>query len=179
MRLLAMDSERTDSSNWFLTEVQPHGAALRTWLVARFPTLPDVENLVQDSFVRVLRARNVGPVRCARALLFSTARNLAYDVVRRQRVLSFESITEEADSPVLFDNADVIATVSKREELELLTRAIQSLPERCRHIFTLRTAYGLSQRQIAECLAVSESTVEKQTALGIRLCAKFLASGHA
>ena len=172
-----VDPDSADSSRWFVTEVQPHRSALRAWLLARFPTLPDVEDLVQESFARVLRAREAGPIRSTRALLFATARNLAFDTVRRQRVVRFEPVTEETDSSVLTDSTDVIATVSKQQEIELLTQAIQSLPERCRQIFTLRTAYGLTQKQIAAKLGVSESTVEKQTAFGIRLCAEFFASG--
>jgi RNA polymerase sigma factor (sigma-70 family) len=171
-----MDSSAEDSL-WYVTEVQPHRSALRAWLLARFPTLPDVDDLVQESCTRVLRARNSAAVGSARALLFVTARNLAYDLVRRQRVVRFESITEDPDLSVYPDSVDVVATVSKQQELELLTEAIQSLPERCREIFTLRTAYGMTQKQIAGRLGVSESTVEKQTALGIRLCAAFFA-GH-
>jgi RNA polymerase sigma-70 factor (ECF subfamily) len=172
-----LDSDRTTPALWFATEVQPHRPALRAWLLARFPTLPDVDDLVQESFVRMLRAREASPIRSARALLFATARNLALDVVRRQRVHSCEPITDQTDSSVLMDNDDVVATVSKQQELELLTQAIQSLPDRCRQVLTLRTAYGLTTKQIAEKLQVSESTVEKQMAHGIRLCAKFFASG--
>lgn len=162
-----------------MTEVQPHRPALRAWLLARFPTLPDVEDLVQETFSRVLRAHAAGPIRSTRALLFATARNLAFDTMRRQRVVQFEPVTEETDSSVLMDSTDVFATVSRQQELELLTQAIQSLPDRCRQILTLRTAYGLSQKQIAAKLGVSESTVEKQTAQGIKLCAEFFATGGA
>lgn len=172
-----MNPTESNQSRWFLTEVQPHRPALRAWLLARFPTLPDVDDLVQDAFARVLRAHGNGPVQSARALLFTTARNLALDAVRRQQVVRFEPITDTTDSSVLADATDVFATVSKQQELELLTRAIQSLPSRCREIFTLRTAYGLTQEQIAHKLGVSKSTVEKQTAHGIRLCAEFFATG--
>lgn len=164
-------------ARWFVTEVQPHRPGLRAWLLARFPTLPDVDDLVQESLARIVRAREASPIRSARALLFTTARNLAIDAVRRQKIVAFESMEEMAHSSVLPDEADVIATVAKQQELELLTRAIQSLPDRARQIFTLRTAYGLTQRQIAEKLGVSESTIEKQMAHGIRLCAAFFARG--
>lgn len=167
----------SNQANWFVTEVQPHRPALRAWLLARFPTLPDVDDVVQDTLARVLRAREAGPIRSARALLFTTARNLALDAVRRQQVVRFEPITDSTDSSVLADGADVVAAVSKQQELELLTKAIQSLPTRCREILTLRTAYGCTQKEIARKLGVSESTVEKQTALGIRLCAEFFATG--
>jgi RNA polymerase sigma-70 factor (ECF subfamily) len=165
------------TARWYATEVQPHRAALRAWLLARFPSLPDVDDLVQETLARMLRAREAGPIRSARALLFTTARNLALDAVRRQRVVAFEPITDSTASSVLMGDDDVVANVSKQQELELLTRAIQCLPDRCRRIFTLRTAYGLTQKQIAAQLGVSESTVEKQMALGIRLCAAFFADG--
>lgn len=170
---LFVNPANADSSHWFLTEVQPHCPALRAWLLARFPTLPDVDDLVQESIARVLRARESSPIHSARALLFATARNLAVDLVRRQRVVRFEPITEETDSSVLMDSSDVVATVSRHQEFELLTKAIQSLPRRCRRILTLRTAYGFTTKQIAEKLGVSESTVEKEMAKGIRACAAF------
>lgn len=172
-----MPPESSDAARWYVSEVQPHRGALRSWLLARYPTLPDVDDLVQESLTRVLRARENGPVHSARALLFTTARNLALDAVRRQKVVAFEPLTAGGDSSVYKDDDDVVATVIKQQELDLLTRAIQTLPERCRQIFTLRTAYGLTQAEIAERLGVSLSTVEKQMAQGIRQCAAFFAKG--
>ena len=59
-----------------------------------------------------------------------------------------------------------------RQELALLMDAIASLPDRCREALTLRKLYGLSQREIAQHLAITESTVEKLVAHGVRLCAE-------
>lgn len=179
MLRVAMLPQEPDQARWFVTEVQPHRPALRAWLLARFPTLPDVNDLVQESLARVFRAREAGPINSARALLFATARNLALDAVRRQRVVRFEEFTDETPPSVLADGTDFVETISRQQELELLTKAIQSLPERTRQVFTLRTAYGLNQKQIAERLGVSLSTVEKQMAQGIRLCAEFFAQGRA
>jgi RNA polymerase sigma-70 factor (ECF subfamily) len=127
-----------DHSTWFVAEVQPHAPALRSYLLARYPTLPDVDNLVQECLVRVLRARETAPVESPKGLLFAIARNLALDAVRRQKVIAFEPMTENPDSSVYRDNTDVVETVSKRQEFALLTQAIQTLPERCRQVFTLR-----------------------------------------
>lgn len=174
-----MPPQDIDQARWFVTEVQPHRPALRAWLLARFPTLPDVDDLVQESLTRVLRARETGPIHSARALLFTTARNLALDAVRRQRVVRFEQITDDTPPSVLADGTDVVESISKQQELELLTKAIQFLPERSRQVFTLRTAYGLTQKEIAARMGVSLSTVEKQMTQGIRLCAEFFARGGA
>lgn len=164
------------ASHWYHSEVQPHCPALRAWLLVRFPSLPDVDDIVQQTCVRLLRAREAGAIRSARALLFTTARNLALDVVRRQRIVGFEPITEGDDLSVMMDEHDVVAAVSKQQELELLTLAIQSLPARSRQVMTLRAAYGFTPAQIAAKLGVSLSTVEKEMAKSIRACAAFFAA---
>ena len=42
---------------WFAAHVQPHEARLRGWLHRQFPRANDVDDLVQEAFVRVLAAR--------------------------------------------------------------------------------------------------------------------------
>jgi RNA polymerase sigma factor (sigma-70 family) len=169
-------STDADHNAWFAEEVLPHTEALRSWLRARYPSLPDVDNVVQECLVRVSRARADAPVGSAKALLFTVARNLALDVMRRQQVVAFEPITEYDESSVYRDDTDVVATVNKQQELDLLAEAIQALPERCRQVFTLRAAYGLSQREIAVRLGISENTVEKQIGKGLRRCTEFFAA---
>lgn len=170
-----MPPQNPDEARWFAAEVAPHEATLRAYLLGQFPSLPDVDDLVQESLVRVVRAHAKGRVDSARALLFATARNLALDIVRRQRVVAFEPMTENADSFVFPSGANVAETVSQSEELDLLRQAIQTLPERCRQVFTLRMAYGLSQREIAARLGITENTVERQMGKGIRRCTEFFA----
>jgi RNA polymerase sigma-70 factor (ECF subfamily) len=111
-----------------------------------------------------------------RGLLFATARNLAVDALRRRQVVAFEPMAEEAGSSVYMDATDVVEAVSQSQERELLTEAIQSLPDRCRQVLTLRAVYGLSQREIAERLGISENTVEKQLCKGLRRCGDFFAA---
>jgi DNA-directed RNA polymerase specialized sigma24 family protein len=53
--------------------------ALRAYLHARFPALRDIDDLVQDTYVRLLRAHAVGKVAHAKSYLFATARNAALD----------------------------------------------------------------------------------------------------
>jgi RNA polymerase sigma factor (sigma-70 family) len=65
-------------------------------------------------------------------------------------------------------------TVARIQELEILTEAIQSLPDRCRQIFTLRKVYGLSQAEIAQRLGVSENTISTQLKIGVRKCMDFM-----
>ena len=175
MRLPPRMSIPAPDAEWFAAEVQPHEAALRAFLGARYPALADADDLVQETFTRVLRARQSGPVASPRGLLFAIARNLALDAMRRRQIVAFEAIAEDGGSSVYMDATDVVETVSRQQEFELLTEAIQSLPDRCRQVFTLRAVYGLSQREIAAKLGISENTVEKQMGKGIRKCGEFFA----
>jgi RNA polymerase sigma-70 factor (ECF subfamily) len=162
-------------SRWFAAEVQPHEPALRGWLHHQFPGVRDVDDLVQEAFSRVLRARAQGEVRTPRALLFTSARHLAIDQLRRQKIIAFEPITEAGSPPVYDEGRGVAETAAHHQELEILTHAIQSLPDRCRQVLTLRKIYGLSQKEIAAQLGISEHTVEVQVANGMRRCTDFLA----
>jgi RNA polymerase sigma-70 factor (ECF subfamily) len=81
----------------------------------------------------------------------------------------------EADlSNVLDMHADVFETVTRSEEIALLTKAIQLLPERCRQVMTLRLVYALKQREIGEKLGISDRTVAAQLAIGTAKCAEFM-----
>jgi len=64
--------------------VQPHEPALRRWLGARFPSLTERDDLVQESFLRLWRARAGRPIAHVRAFLFATARNLALNHLRHR-----------------------------------------------------------------------------------------------
>ena len=172
---VGVSSPHPDTARWFAEEVLPHGPVLRAWLRSRFPSLTDPDDLVQEAFARVVQARAHAPVASAKAFLFTTARNLALDQVLRQNVVGLEALTETDALSVYEDVPGVSETVGHRQELELLTQAIQSLPERCRQVLTLRKIYGLSQKEIAAQLGISEHTVEAQVGNGMRRCAEFLA----
>jgi RNA polymerase sigma-70 factor (ECF subfamily) len=163
-------------ARWFSEEVQPHEPMLRAWLQARFPSLTDTDDLVQESYVRLIRARERGQVRNARNYLFKTALNAALDLLRRNKVVPFEPVGESDSLFVLEESPHAGETASRTEELEILREAMHALPTRCRQVFTLRKLYGLSHREIAAQLDISEKTVEEQVNRAMRRCAAFLRS---
>ena len=66
-----------DSDHWYEVNVQPHVPMLRAWLLSQFPQQRDIEDVVQEAIMRVLRARTTGEVR-APSLLFQTLQPLAF-----------------------------------------------------------------------------------------------------
>ena len=55
-----------------------------------------------------------------------------------------------------------------RRELTRVAELIDTLPERCRRVFTLLKVEGLTQKEVAARLGVSESVVENEGVKGIR-----------
>ncbi len=115
-----MSADPEEINRWFSAEVLPHEAALRAWLRGQFPQLTDVDDIVQESFARVLRARGRGEVQTPRALLFTTARHVAIDLLRRNKIVAFEPLTESPASPV-YDEGRGVAESAARF-------SIQSIP---------------------------------------------------
>ena len=163
-----------DRARWFSEEVDPHRGALRAYVQRAFPGVRDVDDVVQDSLLRIWTASAGRQISCARAFLFKIARNRALDLLRHDqasplvavRDLAGLSVAEEAHSP-----SDALSTT---EKIELVAAAIADLPERCREIVVLRKLSGFSQREVATRLGLSERTVEVQVARGTRRCGEFL-----
>jgi RNA polymerase sigma factor (sigma-70 family) len=168
-----VSSPRSEQARWFAEEVQPHESSLRRYLRGVFPSLPDVDDLVQESYARLIRARESGRVGYAKAFLFTTARNAALDIFRRRKVVAIDGVENLAALSVAEDRPDAAEAVNKQQELELLSAAVRDLPDRCRQVLTLRLLYGMSQKEIAADLGISEHTVKAQLAKGMRRCADY------
>lgn len=170
-----MPPQNSEQARWFAQEVQPHESLLRAWLQTRFGARLEVDDLVQEAYMRVLRGYGSAEMASPKAFLFATARNLALDRLRRHDVSRTDLHAEIDELEILDGAAGVPEIVARNQELALLAEAIQSLPARCRQIFTLRKLYGLSHREIAGRLGISESTVSNQLIIGIEKCTDFFA----
>jgi RNA polymerase sigma factor (sigma-70 family) len=159
---------------WLAKEILVHERALRGYLSRFFKDVADVEDVIQETYARLLSLNESAAmaVRNWHAFLFTSARNVALDRIRKARVVSLDALAEMGGADVLDQAPTADEALNARQEVALLLESIASLPDRCREALTLRKLYGLSQREIAERLSISESTVEKHVAYGVRLCAE-------
>ena len=112
---MPLKSSNLEQSRWFAEEVQPHGASLKAYLRGSFPTVRDVEDVVQESYLRVWRAKMAGSVESARGFLFCAARNLAIDFLRQRRRSPLEALGDLAALDVIDDRPDAFEVTAAHE----------------------------------------------------------------
>ncbi len=159
---------------WFMQDVLPHEHSLRRYLSRFLPQPTDIADVVQDTYARLLllSTEERTRIRSVKAFLLRTARNVALDRLRRQPVVSLDAMVEIDECWAVDEAPSAYEEISARQELALLARVMAGLPERCRQVLTLRKVFGMSQREIAARLRISENTVETHVANGMRLCAQ-------
>ncbi len=133
----------------------------------------DIEDVVQEAFVRTLEAeRHDTTIRVARSYLFRVVRNLALNELARSDDRLTDALHEY--DPAMVNGVDIERQVESSERFELFCRAVARLPDVCRRAFVLRRVYGFSQREIADHLGISIKTVEAHLAKGIVRCTDFM-----
>jgi RNA polymerase sigma factor (sigma-70 family) len=163
----------SETARWFAEEIAPHEGALRAYLSSWLNPV-EIDDIVQETFARVLRAHERAAIASPRGLLFAIARNTARTLHRDRNVVEFLPITETVASRVLDEAPGVVETVCRQQDADRLRAAIADLPPRCREILVLRKFENLSHREIAQKLGIAEHTVEAQLTKALQRCGKFL-----
>ncbi|MCU1386496.1 MAG: sigma-70 family polymerase sigma factor, partial [Acidobacteria bacterium] len=134
----------------------------------------EISDLRQEAYARFYEsARRERPLQI-KPFLFQIARNLMIDRLRKQSVVSLETMADFDWLNVSDDKPSSEAYVAARQELRLLQAALDDLPPRCRQVVLMRKIEGLSQKEVASKMGVTIETVENQVAKGMRLLAQAL-----
>ncbi|SDV50275.1 sigma-70 family RNA polymerase sigma factor [Chitinasiproducens palmae] len=152
-----------------------HHGWLLGWLRRKLDNSFDAADLAHDTFVRVLRKRELEALREPRAYLCAIARDLAVSHWRRQALeqawLETLATLPEPIVPSLEQRALILET------LEQIALILDALPMRVRQIFLLSQIDGLTYPQIAAQLGVSINVVQKAMVRALMQCYKVLYRG--
>ncbi len=162
-----------EHSEWFLNQVHPHGPALRSYLRGQFPSVRDVDDVVQESYLRVWRARLSRQVDFPKSFLFQVARSVTIDLLRRERVSPVDRTATSETIAVIDERPSAAEVACTQSEIDLLVRAIEEMPARLREVMILRKIDGYSQKEIAQRLGISELTVQAHVVRGLRKLEEF------
>jgi RNA polymerase sigma-70 factor (ECF subfamily) len=167
-----MDVKRSRGLSSIESAYRSNTGSLKRFLRRFFESTADIEDIMQEAFLKAYEAEHTTDIKQPRAFLFRTARNLAINEQAKRRNRHTDAVADLEALTVLFDahadsrhEPEVQAHIQER--LLVAHSAIEQLSPRVREVFVLRKIYGLKQREIAERLGISESTVEKHIARGL------------
>ena len=127
-----------------------HEPELRTWLRARMPVSSDVDDVLQDSFVKAMRQGDrVSDVTQPRAWLFEITRNTLIDRLRAQKPLAhlppdWEELPEEPND---LDTVDALVAC--------VPRVLSELGAQDREAIELCDLQGMAQAEFARLKGLS------------------------
>ena len=167
-----MECDNREIGIWFEREIKAYDGRLRAYLQKQESEPADVEDIVQESYMRIIEVKKRREIRSPKGLLFRIAKNVSNDRVRkkyRENTFSVGEIDEVNDLP---EEEGEVDEADRAKRVAMLESALRSLPEKCRIIMLLRTYENLSYKQIAARLNISVKTVETQLARGLKKCRK-------
>ena len=165
-----MESKQSPVSAAFME----HQAFLKRFVARYFSDRQDIEDVVQDAYLRAYAAEASQEIAAPKAYLFRIARNVALNkLAKKSRQIT--DYLEEASSSAVKDTApSADQELAAQELLGLYCQAIATLSEKCREVYLLRKVYGLSHKEIASRMSLSVSSVEKYLRQGILICDAFV-----
>ena len=163
-----MADEKPSASRDFSTLYQATVAPLRRYLSRMLGNSAEAQDVAHDAYIRIYPSVTENTAQRPEALLYTTARRLAINRLRRRSIAPFATDVVNEDTAASAQPG-VAQQVMARQEFKALEQAISELPPGCRSVLLLRKLELLSHREIGERLGIAVSTVEKQHARALRL----------
>jgi len=169
------DSQRKDSLKGEFEDVYFECYASLKAAIGKYVKHPeDVEDIVQETFVRTYEAKRKTRILKLKAYFFTTARNLSL----KHKSLHANKITGYLEdlgiSEVYDDKTSVEAEVEAHEQFSIFCEAVRELPLQCRRVFILKKIYDFSHEEIADRLGITVSTTNQHLAKGIARCTLYM-----
>jgi RNA polymerase sigma-70 factor (ECF subfamily) len=150
-----------------------HHRALYNFFVHMTGSKDLSEDLVQEVFFRILRYRHTyDESRPFAAWLYQIARNVKLEGARKRnrelRVVKPARENEEAEHEPAAPELDAEKTVQKQQEIALLRRALQRLPDDKREVLVLSRFQNLPYEHIAQVLGCETGAVKVRVYRAVR-----------
>ena len=159
---------------WFVQEVIPLEGYLMAYLRSHWRSSAEIADLRQDIYVRIYQAAKVERPRNLKPFIRTVARNLLIDRVRQSNVVPMQPLSPADERTLAADETGADERLITQQSLSQVLGAIENLPTRCREVVELRRLHGLSQRETAARMGITEDTVERQMAKAMRRLADLL-----
>lgn len=147
-------------------------AALHRYACRFVGSAQTADEIVQEAFLRTYQQGD--KLLSPKAFLYKTARNIAANINRHERIAKTELVGDFDDLSVSLNAQSLESEALDEERHRLIQEAVERLPLHCRAAFALRIFFGCSYKEIADRLGISPKTVEKHVAHGLRESHRYL-----
>jgi len=145
--------------------VKQYQGPLYAFFVRLVGRTADAEDLVQETFLRVYKARETfDPLRAFAPWLYGIATHVLGDYGRRQERVraTMARAVEELTASEAMEVSDVGDQAARRDVIRHVRDSMQQLPEDHRLVLILRHYHGLRYEDIAQALGLSVGTVKSR-----------------
>jgi RNA polymerase sigma factor (sigma-70 family) len=163
-----------DIINWLTVHLLPFEAELRVRLRRVCSSAADADDVIQEVYCKVMQMHDVAHVNDPRGYFVQIAKNLITDRLRRDAVVNIDVMANLGELDIQDDMPGPERIVFGRAELRWVMGLIGKLPDRCREVFRARRIYGLSLKETAASLGVTEKAVEYESAKGMELISEMM-----
>ncbi len=134
----------------------------------------DIEDVVQEAFVRVVNAEKNSEIKHVKSYIYKTVKNLALKKLDKSEFKLVDSIGDFAEEGIYIDTQTLEEQFESNQRFELFCKVIRMLPVKCQQVYILRKVYGYSQKEIAQRMNISVKTVESHLTKAIVRCTDYM-----
>jgi RNA polymerase sigma factor (sigma-70 family) len=157
--------------------IRRHHDSLVRFLRQRLRVKEDAVDIAQEAYIRMMQYEGSSKIHSPGSMLFRIAINIANDLGRADAV---RRVSEQ----VPIDGLELASTqpsadrqIAASQDLQILYRAIEQLPPKCRQVFLLSRAQRMTYPQIAAHCGISVKMVEKHIGHALAICMKKVGGG--
>ncbi|MEJ0034765.1 MAG: RNA polymerase sigma factor [Gammaproteobacteria bacterium] len=143
---------------------------LKQYLLRFLVRRQDVEDIVQETFLRAYESEKSQTIRSPRSFLFKVAKNLALNELDRKSAQLMSYVGDMETLPLVDRRNSVEDDVEQQQRLAACTAAMACLSKQCRRALVMRKVFGFSHKEIARRMGISVRTVEKHLAKALQRC---------
>lgn len=153
---------------------EKHSRELRNFLGTMMRSREDIEDLMQETFLRLVSLERPETIRSPKAYVFSLAHNLVVDHYRKHKASTIDRSValDECEEVVVQPPAE--RGMDARRDLDMLQSAIMELPEKTQKIFILRKFHDRSYADLAHDFNMSEQAIRQHVSRGLKECMAYM-----
>lgn len=169
------DGDARDGSKSKLLEAyQSHMEGLKRFLSRLLSNPQDVEDVVQEAYIRAHLAERNHQIQQPKSFLFKIAKNVALNQIRQSTRRPEDYLEDHPPCAAMQPDSSLEDEVMAQEKFEVLCAAIATLPPQCRKIYLMRKVYAMRYKDIALALSLSVKTVEMHIQKGHLRCTAYM-----